>query len=257
MSTLTVPQNQDDRLTGLVWAIAILTLWSITLVGICITDLSNLSFGWATLTILGRAFLQTGLFVIAHDAMHGNLTPQNRRLNDVVGAIAVSLYAGLSYPQCRINHALHHCHPAQRDDPDFHDGVHVHPLHWYVKFLQSYVSVRSISFVVLLGSLLILGFHRSMIQFMLFGLLPLILSSVQLFFFGTYLPHRQEALPQEACVPSAILRLWSFLSCYHFGCFHQEHHQYPQTPWYRLPQGHENDKKKISETDRINYRNSL
>ncbi|MGL6133378.1 MAG: fatty acid desaturase, partial [Prochlorococcaceae cyanobacterium] len=68
--------------------------------------------------------------------------------------------------------------------------------------------------------------------------LPLALSSLQLFLFGTYLPHRG---PAQAAPHAAITLAWpeplSLLACYHFG-YHVEHHSNPSLPWYELPACH-------------------
>jgi beta-carotene ketolase (CrtW type) len=71
---------------------------------------------------------------------------------------------------------------------------------------------------------------------LLFCTLPLLLSSLQLFFVGTYLPHRHQA---PASNPHQAISLdwpeWlSLLACYHFG-YHLEHHEAPQLCWFQLP----------------------
>ena len=72
---------------------------------------------------------------------------------------------------------------------------------------------------------------------MLFWALPAILSAFQLFYFGTYLPHRAE---DEAFGDAHRARSndfsWtmSLLTCFHFG-YHHEHHDNPAVPWWRLP----------------------
>ncbi|MGB2926523.1 MAG: fatty acid desaturase, partial [Limnothrix sp.] len=69
-----------------------------------------------------------------------------------------------------------------------------------------------------------------------FFLLPLFLSSLQLFFFGTYLPHRQGPKTYQPVTSSNRFQyLWSLVSCYHFGVYHQEHHAFPHKPWFMLP----------------------
>lgn len=75
---------------------------------------------------------------------------------------------------------------------------------------------------------------------LLFWTLPLLLSSVQLFLFGTYLPHRGSlgtTLKTHEVRSWALPPLLSLLSCYHFG-YHWEHHRYPQVPWHLLPRVH-------------------
>jgi beta-carotene/zeaxanthin 4-ketolase len=241
MQTLTLRRTQDGSL-GIFWAIAILAIWVISLFMGCAIDLTEMSITWLGLAILARTFSQTGLFVVAHDAMHGSLVPDCRPLNDWVGRIMVNLYACLSYRQICRNHIQHHRHTSQADDPDFHDGVHSHLFLWYWRFLLSYISGRSIILQVASGMSIFIGFHYlfhvSATQFMALWIVPLILSSMQLFFFGTYLPHRQETLPAKKVEKAwmlQVVRFWSLLSCYHFGAYHWEHHRYPKTPWYRLP----------------------
>ena len=69
-------------------------------------------------------------------------------------------------------------------------------------------------------------------------IIPQVLSSVQLFYFGTYLPHR-PGLPFEGeglyKTRSNSYATWlSLLTCYHFG-YHYAHHRAPWYPWWRLP----------------------
>ena len=67
--------------------------------------------------------------------------------------------------------------------------------------------------------------------------LPAILSSVQLFTFGTFLPHRHEEAPFVDAHRSRTNDfgwLASLLTCFHFG-YHHEHHLSPGTPWWALP----------------------
>ena len=233
---------KGENWIGSLLAIIILSLWVISLIGLLSVPFSTISLGWIILAVLGRTFLQTGLFVVTHDAMHVNLIPNSKWLNDTIGTVAISLYACLPYRHCCINHRKHHQHPAQIGDPDFHDGVHTHPVLWYLMFLQSYLSVRSVSLLLLNGCLFFWGLSYlaqiSIIHLLLFWGLPLILSSMQLFFFGTYLPHRQELTSSsmaDSKQNSWLLVFWSLLSCYHFGFYHWEHHQSPKTPWYQLP----------------------
>ena len=78
----------------------------------------------------------------------------------------------------------------------------------------------------------------SALNIALFWALPPIVSSFQLFYFGTYLPHRGEVESFEDAHHARSNEysvLWSFLTCCHFG-YHWEHHQYPGTPWWLLPQ---------------------
>ncbi|MTF39296.1 hypothetical protein GGC33_10195 [Cyanobacterium aponinum 0216] len=62
-------------------------------------------------------------------------------------------------------------------------------------------------------------------------------SSLQLFFFGTFLPHRHHQDNQYSLGAIKSLHLpmlLSLITCYHFS-YHQEHHRYPSLPWWQLP----------------------
>ncbi|MEI6328919.1 MAG: fatty acid desaturase [Pseudanabaena sp. ELA645] len=230
--------------TGILIAIVIVGLWFISLLNLLAISVLSTSWVWLTACILGRTYLHTGLFILAHDAMHGNLVPSNRSLNNMIGRLTVGIYALLPYDRCSINHTNHHRYTAQIGDPDFH-GTLSHPIFWYCKFIREYFSWRSlitflISMIMLFGGLILI-FKVSLINLILFWLVPLVLSSLQLFFFGTYLPH-QQVCPNPNFSPRTASNfysiLWSFLSCYNFGHYHWEHHEYPQTPWYRLHKVH-------------------
>lgn len=223
---------------GLGLAIAIIFLWFSS--GVWLITQSGLNPWQIALGIAMRTFLHTGLFILAHDSMHGSLVPSHPSLNKYLGQFTVGLYACLSYRRCAHQHQLHHLQPAQHGDPDFHDGVHTHPVHWYFHFLRHYFSLRQ--FLLFLGVVLtttLIFQHLLNVTYfslIVFFLLPLLLSSLQLFIFGTYLPHRQDAKPANpAPLPNLVRYLWSLISCYHFGLYHQEHHASPYKPWFRLP----------------------
>ena len=82
---------------GLLLAALILLGWLITLIGLLSLDLSSTAgpriLIGAALALLLRTLLQTGLFIVGHDAMHGVLIPHSRRWNDRFGALALALYA--------------------------------------------------------------------------------------------------------------------------------------------------------------------
>jgi beta-carotene ketolase (CrtW type) len=75
------------------------------------------------------------------------------------------------------------------------------------------------------------------VNLILFWIIPPLLSTFQLFYFGTYLPHRELSEPYtdaHRTRSNDYNVFWSFLSCYHFG-YHWEHHEYTHIPWWRLP----------------------
>lgn len=250
---------KTESITGLLVASAIVILWISSLVLLSLTDLSSIDIKltslWILPAVLGRTFIQTGLFIVAHDAIHGVVMPDDRRLNHWIGRLAVTLYAFLSYQKLSLNHWQHHRHPAQASDPDFHDGIHPNVFAWYLKFMKGYLDARQM-LVLFFGMgaasfTLHSGFHIPDANLLLFWVLPLTLSSMQLFFFGTYLPHRAGAAEpsnsekSHRATSSNYPLLWSFLTCYHFG-YHWEHHEYPLLPWYRLPAVRQNKRPKPS-----------
>lgn len=232
-------RKKTDQSLGVIAALVILTLWTWTFYLTFGLNLANLSWLITLLVILGRTFLHTGLFIISHDAAHGNVCCFNRRLNDQIGAIALTIYGLLPYRKFVINHGLHHKHPASHQDPDFHDGKNPTMAAWYMRFMGRYLDKRQ-NLVLLIGMTILfhsvrLGFGVPAENLLLFWILPLLLSSMQLFYFGTYLPHRVDlAGDRHNAFSSNFPVLLSFLSCYHFG-YHWEHHEYPDLPWFKLP----------------------
>jgi len=194
--------------------------------------------------ILLRTQLQTGLFIVAHDAMHRLLWPGHVRLNDALGALALMLYAGLPYQACCRQHQCHHNHPATAQDPDFPRSQSSDVLVWFSQFLARYLSPRQMTALLAAWGLLVLMTMAgarvtapvAILRVLLFTTLPLLLSSLQLFFFGTYLPHRVQRHPERNPHPISLnLPPWlSLLACYHFG-YHREHHDNPTLSWYQLP----------------------
>lgn len=250
-SNITDSVDSPRSLAGLWIAVGIMSLWLGTLGLALFIPINHLSPLLILVIIFLRMFLHTGLFITAHDSMHGSIIPKNHRLNGLIGQVAVGLYACLPYRHCALNHQKHHHAPGQVADPDFHDGINTEPIYWYFKFISEYVSFRQliIFIVVNLGAGLILhfGLQVAWLNLLLFWGLPFVFSSIQLFYFGTYLPHREQ--PKSYLNASSQVSqnrinyglnnlyfpLGSFLSCYHFGAFHSQHHQFPEIPWYRLP----------------------
>ncbi|MBD2108611.1 fatty acid desaturase [Nodosilinea sp. FACHB-13] len=223
---------------GIFVALVIVALWLSSLAGLLLVDISQLNLLWIVAAILGRTYIQTGLFIVAHDAIHGVVVQGDRRLNHGIGRLAVSLYAPLSYQKLTINHWRHHRYPGQAQDPDFHDGIHRSFARWYWKFMSGYLNGREkivmLVKLIAIGLTLIIGFQTSVSNLGLFWLLPIVLSSMQLFLFGTYLPHRAGQANSHYATSSNYPLVLSLLTCYYFG-YHWEHHEYPHLPWYHLP----------------------
>lgn len=218
-------------------AIAIMVIWAIGLwncLHLQITDLQPMMLiclvGWQT-------WIYTGLFITAHDAMHGSIHP-SIALNQAIGQSCLWLYAGFDYCQLRVKHHLHHQYPASDRDPDFHDGKTSHFWGWYTQFVREHISWRQLINLVAIFSIYTQIFQFSIANLCLFWIVPSLLSSLQLFYFGTFLPHREPtegyAEPHRAYTIRRS-RWWSLLTCYHFG-YHREHHESPQIPWWKLNQ---------------------
>ncbi len=238
--------QQSESWLGLGLAIALLAAWLLSFAVLGHYPLSQWSVLRMGVAIALRTLLQTGLFIVAHDAMHQSLFPPHLRLNHALGTIALFCYAGLDYQYCRHHHFRHHQNPGQTQDQDCR-GQGRGPLIWYYQFLTNYLDTKQmLRCCLIVLSLLIFsyqcdrGLQESCLKAFWFYLLPLFLSSLQLFIFGTYLPHRQLEHEPSNIYHSRSLAypLWlSFLACYHFG-YHWEHHAYPHLPWYQLPQAH-------------------
>lgn len=229
------PDHTTPR--GLLIALGVMAGWAGMLLFLLTLRLDG---PWLALVVPLAAvmtFLYTGLFITAHDAMHGLVAPRNRALNDAVGSVCTRAYALFSFRRLRREHQEHHRAPASGEDPDFHDGVHRGFWRWYLRFVFTYVTWKQIAGMAIVFNVLqhLLGvpaFHLTV-----FWVAPSILSTLQLFTFGTYLPHRE--LPggyadQHRARSNDYPALLSFITCYHFG-YHWEHHAYPSVPWWQLP----------------------
>lgn len=205
--------------------------------------------GWAVALLIAlRTQLQTGLFIVSHDAMHGVLWPGRPRWNHRLGATCLWLYAALPYGACRQNHQRHHRAPASASDPDFAPEHRSSALSWYGTFMGGYLTGRQMTGLLSTwGVLLLLYGHVSRsagLNVLLFCTLPLLLSSFQLFLFGTYLPHRVQRGRDRRPHPDSLdLPPWlSLLACFHFG-YHREHHDEPQLSWWQLPRARQRSRR--------------
>ena len=192
---------------------------------------------WAPVLIAIQTWLSVGLFIIAHDTMHGSLVPGWPMLNRLIGRFSVLIYAGFSYSKLYDNHHAHHRHVGTADDPDFDVDNHSSFWPWYFKFFRHYFGGRELLLLtaIVVAHALYLGPRAPLL--LVFWALPAILSSVQLFYFGTFRPHRIEDEPfsdEHRSRSENFSWLVSLLTCYHFG-FHHEHHDKPWVPWWKLP----------------------
>jgi len=77
--------------------------------------------GWglaaAMLLVPVLCWLNVGLFIVAHDCMHGSLAPGRPALNRWVGRVALALYAGFWFDRFVAKHHAHHRHAGTADVP--------------------------------------------------------------------------------------------------------------------------------------------
>ncbi len=193
-----------------------------------------------------QCWLSVGLFIIAHDAMHNTLIVGARRVNTVIGQACLGLYAGFPYHSMNIKHHDHHRFSGTGKDPDFnrdlsqtHGGEGQAALWpWYYGFFREYFGLKEFSILTAAILLYLLVLGAPLANMLVFWAVPALLSSLQLFYFGTYLPHRPEQIPftdKHNARSNAYSWLLSLVTCFHFG-YHLEHHRYPYLPWWRLPE---------------------
>ncbi|HET9510515.1 MAG TPA: fatty acid desaturase [Sphingomonas sp.] len=223
---------------GLALAAAIVAAWMAIHVGaIFFWPWSPGTVPLALGVIVVQAWLSTGLFIIAHDCMHGSLAPGQPRLNRIVGTLCLGAYAGLSYAALLPKHHAHHAAPGTESDPDFHAAAPRSALPWFASFFRNYYTHGQIVRITLAAiAYMLLG--ASLLNIVVFWAIPALLALGQLFVFGTYLPHRHDDRPFADAhnARSTMLRpALSLMTCFHFGAYHHEHHLSPGTPWWRLP----------------------
>jgi beta-carotene ketolase (CrtW type) len=223
------------RYRGLLVAAGLIGAWLLCLGW----GLTAAELPWAAVAalVLLETLLSTGLFITAHDAMHGLVLPGAPRVNAAIGQLALGIYAGFAFQPLRAAHLRHHQAPATAEDPDFHDGQRAGFWPWYVHFMRNYLSGGQVLRVAVMFNLGVhlLGFAPA--RLLAFWAAPALLSTLQLFYFGTYLTHR---LPPGGYADvhhatSSDLPVWlSLLTCFHFG-YHHEHHVHAGVPWWGLP----------------------
>jgi beta-carotene ketolase (CrtW type) len=188
------------------------------------------------LLILLLCWLYVGLFIVAHDCMHESFWPRKPMMNRVVGQLCLLLYAGFDYDELKRKHHLHHRYSGTDEDPDFDSRTPHTAWRWYRRFFGEYFSARPVLWMTGVGMMYYFVFSAPYVNLLSFWALPAILSSAQLFYFGTFQPHRPEGEPfaDRHRAHSSGYGWWtSLLTCFHFG-HHHAHHKYPCVPWWGL-----------------------
>ena len=218
--------HKPSPYTGTIIAILVLACWLTSII-----LLMQWHVNWANplfyVCILVQMHLYTGLFITAHDAMHGTVSA-NKAINNGLGYAATFFYAAFFYPKLYTKHHQHHKHVHTEDDPDYHNGNF---FSWYATFIRNYLSIWQVIFMAVLFNVLKLWIAQSNLLF--FWVLPSLLSTLQLFYFGTYMPHRGEHDNKHQSRSLPKNHIIAFFKCYFFG-YHYEHHDSPGTPWWLL-----------------------
>lgn len=233
------PGRARQAATGLGLAGAIVAGWLIIHVtAVFVLPLDPYVLAAAPLIVAIQTVLSVGLFIVAHDAMHGSLAPFRPRLNAAIGRFCLFIYAGFSFDALKLKHMRHHAAPGTADDPDYCVARPDSFMRWYRQFYREYFGLKEFAILTAILAVYVGALGAPVANLLLFWALPALLSSLQLFYFGTYRPHRPRSGDTFADGHHArsvdLPPMLSLITCFHFG-YHHEHHLYPQEPWWRLP----------------------
>ncbi|WP_439816579.1 fatty acid desaturase [Zavarzinia sp. CC-PAN008] len=222
---------------GLTLAGAILAAWiALHVLGVYGGVLHRAPWPVLVLMLAAQTWLSVGLFIVAHDAMHGSLAPGSPRLNRAIGSLCLLLYAGFPFRPLAQAHMDHHRAPGTAEDPDFHVAAPTRFLPWFLAFFRRYFGWREFAVMSFLASFALFVLRAPLPDLLLFWAVPAWASAAQLFYYGTYLPHRRGGVAfadRHNARSSARGSLHALLTCFNFG-HHREHHQMPGVPWWRL-----------------------
>jgi beta-carotene ketolase (CrtW type) len=219
---------------GVFFATTILGLWAAHLYYSLAFVEVNPGNPWMYVHLFIQTYLFTGLFITGHDAMHGTVS-RNRFVNQAFGYLSVFLYAGMWYRTLIRYHGLHHMYPGTDKDPDYSVG-NQNFFVWWFRFMLHYVTW--IQLLVMAALYNILGIWFADWPLVVYWIIPAVLSTFQLFYFGTYVPHKRphtEQMGEHKARTLPRAHLLAMITCYFFG-YHREHHESPRTPWWKLYQ---------------------
>lgn len=234
-ANLILPPTKKQAKKSLIIACVILSLWLINLISSL--TLESRSIPLIVFQTYLQSLLFVGIFVTSHDSMHGLIEPYSKKWNRRIGVLCSFLFAGFRYSFLKKNHLKHHLMPAQPGDPDYTNKKTESFFGWLLSFMKYYFSLRE--FLILhihVGLVFWIGGFEIWKIFVCFAI-PSWVASLQLFYFGTYLPHRgfkQKSSDKHNSRSNEYNTIISFFTCFHFG-YHNEHHKYPYLAWWRLP----------------------
>jgi len=237
--------SADKRRTtiiGLGLAVAVTLSWlALHVYAVFFVDLAAINLLLVLAIVALQCWLYVGIFIVAHDCMHGSLAPGRPLVNRWFGRLCLFLYAGFDFDALKAKHRDHHRHAGTEHDPDFHEDNPDSFWPWYAAFFSEYFSGRELAIIFVAVLVYVLALGAPLINVWVFWAIPALASSVQLFYFGTYLPHQPSREPFSDAHNSRTNDYphWlSLLTCFHFG-YHHEHHLFPYLPWWRLPRAHD------------------
>jgi beta-carotene/zeaxanthin 4-ketolase len=224
---------------GLTLAVLIIAAWIGLHIGtMFFFPLSLATVPLAAAVIAIQTWLYVGMFIVAHDCMHGSLVPFKPWANRRIGQLCLMLYAGFSFDELNRAHHRHHRHSGTAGDPDFDDRPPHGFWRWFMKFFVEYFTLKQVAILVAVYLVYVYVLGASQYNALVFWGVPGVLSALQLFTFGTYLPHLphdESPFADRHNARTNDFPAWlSLITCFHFG-YHHEHHIYPTVPWWRLP----------------------
>lgn len=186
-------------------------------------DIHNHSILQSSFHILTLTWQYAGLFIISHDLHHAE---DPDIYQQILGRLSLLCYGGFLLKTFSNKHELHHKYPGvDGKDPDFHDG---HPVTWYFKFLSRYINIYQAIIQIIIYTFA--KNHDILDENMIyFWLMPSLLASIQLFYYGTFLVHEKNGVIKNSQLPNWLITFTS----YNFG-HHEKHHKKPKIPWYEL-----------------------
>jgi beta-carotene ketolase (CrtW type) len=177
----------------------------------------------------------TGLFILAHEAIHGTLLPGHPRLGHALGWLFAFAYAFMDYGRLRARHAEHHRAPGRETDPDAHPSGRFLP-HFAV-FLFRYLRLSQLALLVFAGNAVGQAGHTRAMLCAYVG--PAVVSTLIVFTVGIFLVHHPKlraagvADERHRSVGVDLGGAGSLLAILFFNT-HWLHHEHPHLTWLQL-----------------------